>query len=102
MSDAAPGNFVLPTTMTPAIADVLGLTIMQTAQLGRMFRDAGFDIKPKVEAEQAFVLHRFLLLALQHGDRWREEASADIAAQINKIQLAKIQDTNPVAGEGEV
>lgn len=95
-------DLVFPAEMTPAIAEVLGIMIWQSGELGRIFRQAGFDIKPKAEAEQAFVLHRFLLLALKHGDSWRKEAGADIAAQINKIQMARIQDTNPPAGEGEV
>ena len=65
---------LLPAEMTPAIARVLGLSMMQTIPSAHLFRAAGAEIRTRVEDEQAFVLWRFLHLALQHGDGWAREA----------------------------
>lgn len=69
-----------PAEVTPALAQVLGLMNFQTCPVAHLFRAAGHDIPRKVEAEQAFVLHRLIKLALQHGDRWREVAEAELKA----------------------
>ena len=64
-----------PREMTPALRDVLGLMNFQTGPFANALRAAGEDIPRKVEAEQAYVLHWMIGLALEHGDGWREKAS---------------------------
>jgi hypothetical protein len=77
-----------PRTITPEIAEVLSLPNFRTGPLAHLYRAAGHDIRPRFEDEQAFVLHRFLLLALEHGDDWRRHADADIqAAQAKRRAL---------------
>jgi hypothetical protein len=69
---------VYPTEITPALSEVLQLTIMSTAPVARFYRTCGYDIPRKVEAEQAFMLHRLIGFALEHGDKWREVATAEL------------------------
>lgn len=69
-----------PATMTAAIADVLGLMNFRTGPIAHVYRAAGAEIRTKCEDEQAFVLDRFLRLALEHGDDWRTAAEADLKA----------------------
>lgn len=69
-----------PSTMTPELADVLGLMNFKTGPIARVFREAGSAIKTKCEAEQAFVLDRFIRLAIMHGENWREVAGDDVQA----------------------
>ena len=68
-----------PEQMTPALREVLSLMVMTTCPIAHGFRAAGEDIPPKTEAEQAFVLHWLIGLALEHGDNWRKIAGGKIA-----------------------
>ena len=67
-----------PKQMTPEQRDVLGLMPLGTGPIARDFRAAGEDIPTKPEAEQAFVLHWLIGLALRHGSAWRSIAAAEI------------------------
>jgi hypothetical protein len=80
-----------PADLTPALSEVLGLMIFTTGPLAHAFRAAGENIPPKAEAEQAFVLHWLIGLALQHGSTWRSIA----VARIEELQATL------KAGEGD-
>ena len=82
-------NLKLPETVTPAIAEVLGMPNFRSGPVAHLFRAAGHEIQCRVEPEQAFVLWRFLHLAIIHGDDWGKYASADIDAHQAKIKAAK-------------
>lgn len=69
-----------PEQPTPALQQVLGLMIMETCPIAHAFRAAGADIPTKTEAEQAFVLHWLIGIALKHGDAWREVAGLELQA----------------------
>jgi hypothetical protein len=58
--------------MTPAINDALGIMNFHSGPIAHAFRAAGFQINPKCEDEQAFVLFWALGLAIKHGDEWRK------------------------------
>lgn len=75
---AAVAREVLPAEMTPEIREVLGLMNFRTGPLVHLFRAAGADILAKCEDEQAFVLFRFLHLALKHGAGWHAASVADV------------------------
>ena len=83
---------ILPTDLTPAIRAVLGLPNFRTGPIAHLFRAAGHDIKPRLEDEQAFVLHRFLVLALEHGDDWHSHSVRDVDAALD---IAKALATRP-------
>ena len=70
---------VFPGTLTPDLAEVLGLMIFTTAPIAHKLREGGAEIAHKVEAEQAYVLHLLIGLALEHGPAWRSIAAARIA-----------------------
>jgi hypothetical protein len=67
-----------PKEMTTELREVLGLMPLATGPIARDFRAAGDDIPSKPEAEQAFVLHWLIGLALRHGPAWRSIAAAEI------------------------
>jgi hypothetical protein len=54
-----------------------------------VYRAAGAEIRTKCEDEQAFVLDRFLRLALEHGDDWRTAAEADLKAAHTLAEASK-------------
>jgi hypothetical protein len=76
-----------PADLTPALRDVLGM-MFETGPIAHGFRAAGHDIPNKVEAEQAFVLHWLIKLALEHGDGWRKIAGDQLAEIIAKAKAA--------------
>ncbi len=86
---AAAARELLPAEMTPEIREVLGLMNFRTGPLAHLFRAAGADIRTKCEDEQAFVLFRFLHLALKHGAGWREASVTDVqeALAVAKTKL---------------
>ena len=67
-----------PAEPTPALTQVLSMMLWQTGPIAHAYRAAGHAIPRKAEAEQAFVLHKLIGLALVHGDRWQAEASAEL------------------------
>ncbi len=69
---------VLPDQTTPAITEVLRLPNFRCSGIAHVYRRAGHPIEEKSEQEQAFVLFRFLGLALRHGPKWFAEACVDM------------------------
>ena len=65
---------IYPQEMTPELAEVLGMMVFQSGPIAHAFRDAGHAIPNKCEAEQAFVLHWLIGLALEHGEDWQKRA----------------------------
>ncbi len=82
-------ELALPAAMTPAIAGVLGIPNFESGSLADVYRAAGHAIARRLEDEQAFILWRFLPLAIIHGDDWRDFAEADVDAQVATIQARK-------------
>ncbi|TXL72522.1 hypothetical protein FHP25_24825 [Vineibacter terrae] len=80
---------VYPPMLTPALSQVLGLMIMQTAPLAHGFRDAGHPIASRVEDEQAFVLDWLVRKAIRHGDDWRRFAGEDLARIAAQLRATK-------------
>jgi hypothetical protein len=78
-----------PEQLTPDLREVLGMMIMQTCPIAHGFQAAGYDIPKKTEAEQAFVLHWLVGLALKHGEAWRKAAADELSAIANKVQDAR-------------
>lgn len=76
-----------PKEMTPELREVLGLMVFTTGPIAHGFREAGEDIDCKVEAEQAFVLHWLIGLALQHGPAWRPIAAARLAEVVKQAKI---------------
>lgn len=68
-----------PEELTPELRQVLGLMLWETGPLAHLFRKAdGREIPRRAEAEQAFILHWLIGLALEHGPEWRTVAAAEI------------------------
>lgn len=64
-----------PKEMTPELREILGMMIFNSGPLAHAFRAAGYDIKPRAEDEQAFILHWLIGLALEHGAEWKRHAA---------------------------
>jgi hypothetical protein len=75
-----------PEQLTPELREVLGLMCFTTGPIARGFRAAGEEIERNVEAEQAFVLHWLIGLALQHGPAWRSIAGARVAELMKQVK----------------
>ena len=78
-----------PASMSAALADVLGLPNFRTGPIAHVYRAAGAEIRTKCEDEQAFVLDRFLRLAIEHGEDWRTAAEADLKAAYTRAESSK-------------
>lgn len=82
-----------PATMTAALAELLGLMNFRTGPIAQVYRAAGAEIRTKCEDEQAFVLDRFIRLALEHGDGWRAAAEADLKVAFTLADANKAQES---------
>lgn len=73
-----------PEEITPALAEILGRPNFMCGSIAQIYRRAGFDIPNKAEAEQAFVLHRFVKIWAEHGDGWANAAAQDMQLHAEK------------------
>ena len=78
-----------PVSITAALADVLGLPNFRTGPIAHVYRAAGAEIRTKCEDEQAFVIDRYLRLAIVHGDEWRTAAEADLKEAYTRAEASK-------------
>lgn len=74
---------------------ILGRPCFMFIREAKLFRELGYDIPTQAEAEQAFFIHRWLKFYLEHGEKWREVAEADIREHVEKAR-AKLAE-----GEGK-
>lgn len=81
---------LFPVELTPDIKDVLSLMMWETGPIAHVFQSAGRDIARKGEAEQAFVMHWLIHLALTHGAGWRKAA---------REELTTLHEANKAAGK---
>lgn len=83
-----PGSGLLeyPRDITPALHDILSMMVFELSPMAHAFRDAGFAIKERVEAEQAFILHWLIQTALEHGDNWRQVAGKRLGEIIDQAK----------------
>lgn len=75
-----------PATLTPELDEVLGWPNFKCGGFADIFRLAGYEIPPKAEREQAFILHWLTSLVLKHGAGWRDQASIELAALRDKVK----------------
>lgn len=90
--DAAPW----PAALSEPLSEVLGLMNFQTGPIAHVYRAAGHTIPTKCEDEQAFVLHRFVGLALTHGADWKKFAREDLqktqSAALDRMEKDEASD----------
>lgn len=85
-AQAVPEGFVLmPKEPNEAIKRALSYQCFDFISVANVYRNLGFDIPKKAEGEQSFFLHKFLLLAITHGNDFvkvfNEETKAMVEAQ---------------------
>lgn len=71
-------DLVYPEEITPALEAVLGLHPGDAINLVGAMREVGFVVAPRYENENAAVRHFLIPFALKFGERWRDEAIADL------------------------
>ena len=79
-----------PRTMTPALAEVLGMLNFRLHPIWMALREVGQVIAPRYEAEAAAALHFLIPLALEHGDDWQPAAAAKLRAMKAAHQAAQV------------
>ena len=80
---SVPEGFVLlPVEPTQAIKTALSYQCFDFIKVAQIYRDHGFDIPIKAENEQSFFLHKFLLLAIKHGNDFIKFFNAETKAMI--------------------
>lgn len=74
-----------PAKLTPVLREVLGLMCFQLGPAAHVYRGAGEFVdasgnalKNRAEDEQAFMLHKIVGIALEHGEKWDGFVQADI------------------------
>lgn len=60
---------------------ILGRPNFKCSHLAELMRKSGDEIRRKSEHEQAAVIHWFLGIYLEHGDKWEGVAKADIQSR---------------------
>lgn len=84
---------VYPTELTPELKHVLSVMNHNICGLAHLYRQAGYELPPKIEEEQAFFLHRWTKFALEHGSEWAKHANAEveyIQQELNKKQNERV------------
>lgn len=76
VEDVAPLTY--PGELPPELHEALGMMIFESGPIAQSFRDVGYEIPRKVEAEQAFILHWTIRLVLRHGVSWRKHGADDL------------------------
>lgn len=66
---------------------ILGRPNFMCAHLAELLRKSGKNIKRKSEHEQAAIIHWFLGIYLEHGDKWEGIAKSDIQARAAGIKV---------------
>lgn len=61
---------------------ILGRPNFTCSHLAELMRKSGDEIRRKSEHEQAAVIHWFLGIYLEHGDKWEGIAKADIQSRV--------------------
>lgn len=76
------GYVLLPKTPTVLTDEVLGIMPYQLPipAMAQILRKSGVDLPKKIEKEQAYVLLKILVLALEHGDQWRSILNDELKA----------------------
>lgn len=76
-----------PHEITKELKEILGMVPMEFVDLARLYRDSeAAEIPKKIELEQAFFKHKFILLALEHGENWRQKFGEEIKPLIEKVE----------------
>jgi hypothetical protein len=79
-----------PDKLTDDLAEILGRPNFTCAEIAWTYRDGGgFAIPTKAEAEQAFVIHRFVQLWAEHGPGWKSVANAELSNYAAKARAKK-------------
>ena len=82
-SQTIPEGFVLlPNEPTKAIKTALSYQCFDFIKVAQVYRNLGFDIPKKAEDEQSFFLHKFLILAIKHGNDFIKVFNAETKAMI--------------------
>lgn len=90
---------LFPEELTPELREVLGLMLWDTGSIARAWRDTGVPIPRKAEEEQAAVLHRLILLVLEHGPGWRMVAGEWLSGLIDEARRKQQAASPSKAGE---
>lgn len=81
---ATPEGFVLlPIEPTKAIRTALSYQCFDFIAVAQVYRKLGFDIPKKAEDEQSFFLHKFLILAIEHGNDFIKVFNAETKALVD-------------------
>lgn len=81
--DVPEGFVLLPKELTQDVNNVLGYPSFSFISAAEVYRKLGFEIPRKAEEEQAFFLHKLLILALEHGSKFLEVFHAETQAMLN-------------------
>lgn len=80
---SVPEGFVLmPKDPSEAIKRALSYQCFDFISVANVYRNLGFDIPKKAEDEQSFFLHKFLLLAITHGNDFLKVFNAETKAMV--------------------
>ena len=86
---ATPEGFVLlPIEPTKAIKTALSYQCFYFINAAQVYRKLGFDIPKKAEDEQSFFLHKFLILAIEHGNDFIKVFNDETKAMIEAKELS--------------
>ncbi len=76
------------TELNDDLKDILGRPCFACARVAQLLVKAGkyVDVRPKAEDEQAVMIHWTLMLYLEHGPKWRDEANRLVKEMFEQTQ----------------
>lgn len=85
-------------TSDPEVLDILSMLSYTTGPYAGHLRKCGYEIKRKIEVEQAGVMLWWLSLYQRHGKDWREKGAAELRAM---TEAAKVRAAANAAGAAD-
>lgn len=96
---ASASALTYPATLTPDLAEIMGMPNFRCAPIAHVYRDAGLaNVARKAEAEQAFVIDKLVRFAIAHGADWRKHAQEELN-QVRAVYVAKKAAPAPITQE---
>lgn len=83
---------LIPDEINDDLIDILGMVPWKTGPIAHVMRADGAPIARKMEAEQAFVLHKLLGFYAEHGTDWRRAAGEWLQEMRPRVSPSPVTD----------
>jgi hypothetical protein len=69
----------------------LGFMCFQLGPMAHIYQELGIGPAKKAEAEQAFMLRKFLKMVREHGPKWNEFMQAELRETLERVKVQRAE-----------